>query len=171
MKLTPKQKLLGAPIIFFCIVLIERFLLSDLFPSISKVIKIDWEFILFRFPIPLPQFGLISILIIIYGAYAIWLIPFRTPFNLGAWKIAASRWWRALIISCLIPIFMILGAFFYALVKSNIPGWAQTILESFGIAFTPTICGTAWSKLDGSLTTMAGLLIGAYVVYRLINKK
>jgi hypothetical protein len=166
MTLTPKQKLIGAPAAFYIIVLIDRFLISAVVPSLSGLIKIDWDIVLLHYPIPMAQFGLVTVLIVFYGILALSLLPFRHLFSASAWKDATLRWFRFFRVSLVIPVAMIAGSFLYLLFKQYCPALIQTILESFGFSFTPIVGGTTWAKLDGSLATLAGLLVGVWIVNR-----
>lgn len=144
MQLSIKQKVWRSFTIAFALLLLERFFLSEKFPTLSNLVKVDPELMIFHYAIPLPKFGLAPVLIIVFGALALSLIPYKNLGSGTSWKLAFSVWRRTLLLSVLIPGAMVMGAFIYFLLKDNFPAWARGIFESFGIAFTPTMLGTDW---------------------------
>lgn len=171
MQLSTKQRLWGSLILTFALLLFERFFLAEKIPWLSNMVKVDPNLMVFHYAIPLPRFGVLPVLIIVFGALFVALIPYKNLKSGSAWKAAVSTWTRTFIFSLIIPVLLVLGAFCYFVLKDQVPNSGKAILESFGIEFTPIIFGTPWPKVDGSIASIAGLLAGIYLVYKFLRKE
>jgi hypothetical protein len=143
---------------------------QNVLPGLVSVISYELNIILFGAEFTIPKIGAFTSLFSISLLTFILFIPFKEIKSKEKWKNNLLLFSKTIFYILLLPVLMLIGGFLYKLLKDSLPDFVCTIFESFGLAPKIFFGAHEFTKLNGSLASFVGLLLGLYYIYRKIDK-
>lgn len=153
-------------------ILLNKYLISQIFPELSELIGINPMPVILGVPVDMTlMIGFVPVFILFSTLYLIFILPYQQLNDGLAWKRAKKKLWTVSAGIAAIPFWMIISGSIYYFAHDQIPRSLRNSIESFGLNLDiySLYPGNDIIHFRGSLFMLIGFLIGAYIFMRKIK--
>ena len=143
---------------------------KNILPGLVSAISYELNIIFFGAEFTIPKIGAITSLFSIFLLTLIMFVPYKEIKSKEKWKSNLLLFKKIIIYILLLPVLMLVGGFLYQIINDLLPDFICKIIESFGVAPEIFFGEHSFTKLNGSLASFVGLLLGLYFIYRKVEK-